>query len=94
MPAGRPTEYKAEYCEVAATMALNGATDAEIADELSVSVMSLWRWRGKYPEFREALRYGKENADERVERSLYQRSCEINGASEPNNSPISFYERP
>ncbi len=74
MPAGRPTDYRPEYPEIAATMALSGATDSEIAEEFDVSVGTLYAWRAKHPEFLAALRYGKEHADERVERSLYHRA--------------------
>lgn len=74
MPAGRPTDYRPEYPELAATMALSGATDAEIAEEFDVSVTTLYAWRAKYPEFLAALKYGKENANDRVERSLYHRA--------------------
>lgn len=74
MPGGRPTEYRAEFVEIAASMCLNGATDAEVAEELGVSLSAYYLWRAKYPEFLEALRYGKENADDRVERSLYHRA--------------------
>lgn len=74
MPAGRPTEYRAEYVEIAANMCLSGATDAELAHEFGVTVTTLYNWRAKHPEFLAALRYGKENADERVERALYQRA--------------------
>ncbi len=55
-------------------MALNGATDVEIAEELGVAVGTLYAWRAKYPEFLAALKYGKEHADARVERSLYHRA--------------------
>jgi hypothetical protein len=71
---GRPTQYKPEFVEKVAGMCLAGATDMEIADELEVSITTLYNWRAKHPEFLAAIRYGKEHADERVERSLYQRA--------------------
>ena len=71
---GRPTDYRPEYCKVAAEMALGGSTDEEIARELGTTVVSMWRWRGKHEEFRKALQWGKDNCDERVERSLYARA--------------------
>jgi len=74
MPAGRPTEYKPEYVQRAAEMCANGATDIELADELDVSVSTLYNWRAKYPEFLQAVKTAKEIADERVERSLFQRA--------------------
>jgi hypothetical protein len=74
MPAGQPTLYRPEYVEKVAGMCLAGATDAEIADEIGVSIQTLYNWRAKYPEFLAAIRYGKEHSDERVERALYQRA--------------------
>ena len=88
MPAGRPSEYLPEYAEVAATLALNGATDMEIADEFDVSVRTLYSWKIRYPEFLQALRYGKEQADDRVERALYQRAV----GYEQETVKIGFFE--
>lgn len=72
--AGRPTDYRPEYCKDAAEMALGGSTDEEIAREFGVTVVTMWRWRGKHEEFRKALQWGKDNCNERVERSLYARA--------------------
>lgn len=88
MPAGRPSEYRPEYATQAATLAINGATDDEIADDIGVSVRTVSRWYNKYPEFRQAVRYGKERADERVERSLYQRAVGF----EADTVKIGFFE--
>jgi aminoglycoside phosphotransferase (APT) family kinase protein len=55
-------------------MAEGGATDMEIADSLDVSVRTLYRWKAQHPDFRQALKIAKDVADERVERSLYQRA--------------------
>jgi hypothetical protein len=74
MPAGRPTSYKPEILDEVTEMAKSGATDIEIADSLSVSVQTLYNWRAKYPEFLEALKGGKAEADERVVNSLYKRA--------------------
>lgn len=71
---GRPTVYNPEFCEKVATLALNGATDAEIAAELDVDPATFYRWRAKYPAFKAACQWGKDNCDERVERSLYARA--------------------
>lgn len=71
---GRPTDYRPSFCEIAANLAAGGATDFEIAQALDCSTMSLYRWKAAHPEFRDALRVGKEIADERVEASLYHRA--------------------
>lgn len=69
-------------------MALHGATDAEIADEFEVSVRTIYSWKITHPEFLQALRYGKQYADERVERSLYQRAVGF----EADTVKIGFFE--
>lgn len=71
---GRPSDYGEEFCEEARKFCENGATDIEVADYLEISVATLYRWKGKYPEFCEALKAGKSVADERVERSLYHKA--------------------
>lgn len=73
-PGGRPTDYRDEYVERVANLALNGATDAEIADDLGVSISTLYNWRAKHPAFLQAMKYGKSQADDRVERSFYLRA--------------------
>lgn len=55
-------------------MAQEGATDREIAEALEIHEATLYRWRHQYPEFREALRLGKDAADDRVESALYHRA--------------------
>lgn len=86
MPAGRPTEYRPEYVERAKEMCANGATDAELAHEFDVTVQTLYNWRNKYPEFLDAIKTNKPIADERVERSLFQRAT----GYERNAVKISF----
>ncbi|MDH1192513.1 terminase [Stenotrophomonas sp. GD03958] len=71
---GRPSAYKAEYAKQAEKLCLLGATDQEIADFFEVNVRTVYRWKGQYPDFCQALKAGKDQADERVERSLYQQA--------------------
>lgn len=71
---GRPSAYKAEYAKQAEKLCLLGATDQEIADFFEVNVRTVYRWKGQYPGFCQALKAGKDQADERVERSLYQQA--------------------
>lgn len=70
----RPEKFKDEYVRIAEHAALLGATDQEIADMLGVSVRTIYNWRSAHPEFAEALKAGKDVADDRVERSLYQKA--------------------
>lgn len=71
---GRPTEYQDEYVEQAAKLCALGATDADLADFFGVSIRTIERWRSAHPEFCRAVKEGKTEADDRVERSLYHRA--------------------
>lgn len=74
MTAGRPSSYKDEYSTQAEKLCLLGATDREIADFFGVDVRTIYRWKADNEKFCQALKTGKSVADERVERSLYQRA--------------------
>jgi hypothetical protein len=74
MPAGRPSSYKPEFAKQAEKLCLLGATDQEMADFFEVEVRTIYRWKHEHEEFSHALKSAKEAADERVERSLYQRA--------------------
>lgn len=71
---GRPTDYRAEFPEQARKLCQLGATDVEIADFFEVSVRTIANWKAAHEEFLQALKVGKEAADDRVERSLYQKA--------------------
>ena len=77
---GRKSAFRPEHISIAKACARFGAIEEEIADELNIGITTLERWKEKYPEFRGALNVGKQAADDRVERSLYQRA---NGYSHP-----------
>jgi hypothetical protein len=72
--AGRPSSYKADYAKQAEKLCQLGATDKEIADFFEVDVRTIHRWKADHDEFCHSLKSGKDVADERVERSLYQRA--------------------
>jgi hypothetical protein len=46
----------------------------ELAEEFEVSVTTIYNWRAKHPEFLEAVKTPKGIADDRVERSLFERA--------------------
>lgn len=71
---GRPTDYKSEYAKQAEKLCTLGATDQELADFFEVDVRTVYRWKHDHEDFCQALKAGKDVADERVERSLYQRA--------------------
>lgn len=64
--------YKPEFVAQAEKLCLLGATDVDIADFFGVASSTLYKWKHDYPEFAAAIKSGKEESDERVERSLYQ----------------------
>lgn len=72
MPA--KAKYKKSFVGQAAVLTKLGAIDAELADFFKVTLRTLYRWKAEYPEFANALRLGKHEADERVTRSLFQRA--------------------
>lgn len=55
-------------------LCLLGATDADLADFFEVSVRTIERWKVVHEGFCRALKVAKEVADQRVERSLYQKA--------------------
>jgi hypothetical protein len=71
---GRPTAYRPEFAERAKNLCQLGAVDVEIADFFGVTVQTIHNWRAAHQEFFEATRVGKEYADNRIERSFYQRA--------------------
>ena len=74
MPAGRPTDYDPDILPKLPLLVDSGATDTEVADALGVSVRTVYRWKNEHPEFRQALKLTKDQADERVETSLFRRA--------------------
>lgn len=71
---GRPTAYKPEYVEQARQACENGATDVDLAELFDVSLTTIKTWKAKHSDFLAALKAGKEKADDRVERSLYEKA--------------------
>ncbi len=70
----RPSSYRPEYAEQASKLCAIGATDLELAEFFNASRWTIDRWKHSQPEFCTALKVGKEAADERVTRSLYNRA--------------------
>lgn len=71
---GRPPKYKPEYARIARVMCERGATDQDLANAFDVSTVSIWRWQAEHEDFCNAMQLGKEQPDDRVKRSLYQRA--------------------
>lgn len=71
---GRPSKYRAEYARQAALLGRKGCTDPEVAEFFAVAVSTVALWKLKHPEFSDALKLSKAEADERVERALFERA--------------------
>lgn len=67
-------KYKPEYANIARKMCELGAIDKDIQEALGIVSSTFYKWRHDYPEFMQALKVGKETADDRVEMSLYKRA--------------------
>lgn len=64
--------YKPEFDDFAMKFAERGATDRELADLFGIPVGLLYEWRNLHEGFARSIKVGKEVADERVKRALYQ----------------------
>lgn len=71
---GRPTDYRASYCDQAYKMALLGLTDAQMADVFECSVPTFIEWKERHPRFLEAINRGKAQADAEIAHSTYHRA--------------------
>jgi len=70
-----PLKYNQAYHDDWAwSLAIKGATDAEIAEAFGISVRTLHRWKQDHESFSQALMVGKDQADAKVERKLYERA--------------------
>jgi|GEM_PF-2906522 len=71
---GRPTDYTDELLRAIKLMLQGGATGPEIAFALDVPMSTVSLWMTQHPELMEAFKRGREQVDDRVEASLYQRA--------------------
>ena len=63
-------KYKSEYAEAARKLcAKSGYTDEQLADWFEVCVKTINNWKLSHPEFDQALRVGKAETDDFVERA-------------------------
>jgi hypothetical protein len=73
MPA--PSKYNPAYHDDWAwSLAIKGATNDEIAEAFGISTRTFIRWKQEYESLDKAVTEGKDIADAKVERSLYQRA--------------------
>ena len=81
---GRPSEFNEKRVKAIEIMARRGFTDAEMATALCIDESTLNNWKKDHPDFFESLKDWKSLADEKVERSLYERAT---GYSCPESKP-------
>lgn len=68
-------KYNAAYHDDWAwSLAIRGATNQDIADAFGTSRKTIERWKSQYQSFAEAMEKGKNAADAKVERSLFERA--------------------
>ena len=71
--AGQRTSYGETTRTIIKLLARRGFTDVEIAQCLKITEKTFNNWKRKYPEFFQSLKDWKLQADEEIERSLYER---------------------
>jgi hypothetical protein len=76
---GRPNLYETEIKDkliLVEGWARDGLTNEQIAENLGIHVSTLCEYQNKYPEFKEALKNGKEVIDFQVENALLKKAME------------------
>lgn len=73
-PVGRPTLYKPEYAELAFKFCLMGATNERLAEFFDVAVATVSNWMNEHPEFLDAIKHGRVQADGEIAHALYHRA--------------------
>jgi hypothetical protein len=74
MAGGRPTIYKPENAEIARHACMLGATNEALAERFEVCRRTVDNWIATIPEFSDAVRQGREVADEAVVGALFARA--------------------
>lgn len=71
---GRKSQYDPDFAATAYRMALLGKTDAQLAEHLGISETTLKRWRKQHEDLDAQIRRGKDEADSRVAKALFERA--------------------
>jgi hypothetical protein len=74
MAGGRPTTYRPENAEIARKYCMLGATNDTLAEHFEVCRRTIDNWIATIPEFSDAVRQGREVADEAVVSALFARA--------------------
>jgi hypothetical protein len=73
-PGGRPSKFNPINLDVVELLAKKGFTDREISICLNVTEQTFNNWKKANQKFFESLKSWKAEADEKVEKSLYERA--------------------
>lgn len=65
------SSYRKSFVKMAEVMGRAGFLDSEVAEYFQVTDRTIRNWKSTHPEFAAALQIGKDVADARVEKSLY-----------------------
>ena len=68
------SKYREEFVKQARKLCLLGATADEMANFFEVHRDTIFEWQKVHPDFAEAVRSGKDQADAEVAHSLYRRA--------------------
>lgn len=79
---GRPSKFDEKQLKAIELMAKRGFTDEEMAICLNITVRTFHNWKEKHKELFHSLKSWKDEADAKVERSLYERAT---GYSHPED---------
>src|ERR1700751_1468064 len=66
------SKYNPHFCEQAKDLYITGFTDEQVARHFNVNRCTIYSWRHTYPEFDEAVKYGKYMADAKVVGALFK----------------------
>lgn len=61
-PEGRPSDYKAEYCQQLIDHMASGYSLASFAGKIGVTRVTLYNWRDSHSDFAEAMAIGEEKS--------------------------------
>lgn len=64
MPAGRPTDYKPEYCDHVIDWGAAGKSVTWMAAELGISRECIYEWMRVHPEFSDAIKKARAKAQQ------------------------------
>ena len=71
---GRPTSYKPEFDNQVFELSLLGLTDEQMANVFGVTKVTFNNWKHDHPTFFDSLTRGKDEADAKVAKAMYNRA--------------------